>query len=145
MPAQAIYKPEDAMLTDLMAEATQNGKVSPDQWQARYLEGAKALLQANPIQYRSYGPFWWLLKRAFIQGGTLVFGEHLDAEWLEATEYGDPAKNLMATFVYAEYAINHGLIRSSEHAIGYLDGESDFYVLADEDMEALAAAKTLAG
>ena len=143
MPRSPIYKPEGDMLSGLMAEATENGKITPQDWQARYLDGVSALLQANPRQYRSYGPFWWLLKRALIDSGRIKFGQHLDAEWLEATEYGDPAMNLMATFVYGEYAINHGLIYSSEHAIGYLDGEVDTYVLADEDMEALSLSKTL--
>ena len=58
--------------------------------------GCVKMLLASPQQYRSYGPFWWQLKRELLAQGYAQFGEHLDAEWLEHTEYGDPILNLLA-------------------------------------------------
>ena len=125
-----LYKPTVESLESLKKEAFQGGAVSSDEWRAKVASGCVQLLLASPQQYRSYGPFWWQMKRELIAQGYSQFGDHLDAEWLELTEYGDPVLNLLACIVHANWAIEQAFIQD--------DGsEPDIqeYVLIDEDLE----------
>lgn len=135
-----LYKPTVESLEALKKEAFQGGAVSPEEWRAKVASGCVKMLLASPQQYRSYGPFWWQLKRELLAQGDSQFGDHLDAEWLELTEYGDPVLNLLACIVHANWAIEQGLIYSSRHPVAFIqdDGsEPDIqeYVLIDEDLE----------
>ena len=81
-----LYKPTVESLEALKKEAFQGGAVSPEEWRAKVASGCVKMLLASPQQYRSYGPFWWQLKRELLAQGYAQFGEHLDAEWLEHTD-----------------------------------------------------------
>ncbi|MDE7064769.1 MAG: hypothetical protein K2O70_04775 [Desulfovibrionaceae bacterium] len=137
----AISKPSADDLAPLLAEGTKNGTISEDVWRTNLLSGIASLLTKNPLHYRCFGPYWWLVKNMLReQDEGTRFGDNMDAEWKEKMDYGSPTLNLLAAFAYYDMAFNKGLLLSHTHSISYEDGESADYVLIDEDMETQAIA-----
>ena len=140
-----IYKPDTEALRNLKATALKNGSVTPEEWRAKFLKSVATIVTSNPKQYHSYGPYWWLLKRELIADGYGQFGDTVDAEWVEKLDYGDWIYNLLAAWVYAEQAIDLGLIYSERHSIPMVSGDGSAgaeeyieYVLIDEEVDILA-------
>lgn len=138
----AICKPSPEDLAPLLAEGTKNGTIAEAVWRANLLSGIAGLLTRNPLHYRCFGPYWWLLKNMLRESGEGQFGDTMDAEWKEKMDYGSPTLNLLASFAYYETAFDRGLLLSHTHGISFEDGESEDYVLIDEDMETLAIARS---
>ena len=137
----AISKPTIEQLQPLLPEATHNGKVSEKDWREKFVKTFTTQLQKDPKQYRCFGPYWWLFKSILIKYGVEVFGDGLDAEWIENLDYGSDTYNLLASYAYYDRAFDMGLIYSNDHTIGYDDGESGTFTIADEDMETIVLSK----
>jgi hypothetical protein len=132
-----IHKPTMADLTPLVAAATENGKTL-SQWLPGFLAGLRDFLLKNPLRYRGYGPWWWVVKKALLEQGLEDFGTHLDAETVEAFDTGDAAHNVLAAYAYSDYMFELGKMTDSVHSLDFTDGDSREYIVADEDMETLA-------
>ena len=76
-------KPTVPTLDALKPSQLVSGELSREDWRKRMLEGYKGILLGNPIQYRGFGPFWWILKKEMLDAGIADFGDSLDAEWVE--------------------------------------------------------------
>lgn len=132
-----------AAMEALRDEATKNGKVSEDGWADKNVQLTAGLLRGDPLRYRSYGPYWWLVKAAMIRRGIDEFGDFVDGEWFANMDYGNEFHNLLAALLYSNRALDMGLIHSNAHNVELLpageDQEEDVlvYVLADDDMELL--------
>ena len=113
-------KPTVPTLDALKPSQLVSGELSREDWQKRMLEGYKGILLRNPIQYRGFGPFWWILKKEMLDAGIADFGDSLDAEWVERIDYGDPVLNILSAYAYAEYAEEYGLLYSSGHTVEFL-------------------------
>lgn len=133
-----ISKPSAADLAPLLAEATENGKIPEETWRKKLLSSFTGILTRNPLHYRCFGPYWWILKSLLLEQGVTTFGDGMDAEWREKMDYGSSTLNLLAAFAYYDTAFDRGLLLSQVHGISYEDGEADEYVLVDEEMEILA-------
>lgn len=131
----AISKPSADELAPLLAEATENGRVSEDAWRTKLLTSFANMVKKHPLSYRAFGPYWWLLKSMFVECGIVRFGTTIDAEWLEATTYGDDTLNLLAVYAYYSHSFETGLQRSNTHTIPLDDGEALHFVLADDEVE----------
>lgn len=139
----AISKPSADDLAPLLAAGTKNGAISEGVWRANLLSSLAGLLTRNPLHYRCFGPYWWVVKdllREHGEGGQ--FGDSMDAEWRENMDYGSPTLNLLAAFAYYDAAFDKGLLLSNTHGVFYENGESGDYVLIDEDMETLAVSNS---
>lgn len=140
---RAISKPSAAELAPLLAEATENGKVSEKEWQKRLLDSFSAILTKNPLHYRCFGPYWWNFKALLLEQGITAFGDRVDTEWREKMDCGSSTLNLLAAFAYYDTAFDLGLLLSQVHSVSYEDGEAEEYLLIDEDMEILAIERGL--
>ena len=136
-----IIKPTEADLAPLIAEATENQTLT--QWKAKYLSRLEAFFKKNPLRYRSYGPWWWLVKKELIATGNLEFGDDVDAEWIEALDYGRLELNMLAAHGYAEWRFEEGAGHEPLHTLGLEDGETLDYLISDTDMEQLALGQQL--
>lgn len=138
-------KPTVPTLDALKPSQLVSGELSREDWRKRMLEGYKGILLGNPIQYRGFGPFWWILKKEMLDAGIADFGDSLDAEWVERIDYGDPVLNILSAYAYAEYAEEYGLLYSSGHTVEFIGDDdeviNDDYVLADDFMELRAAGR----
>lgn len=92
-------------------------------------------LQAKPLQYREFGPYWWALKKVLNDSGAAL-GEHCDV--LVASEY--VGRSAEETLVMAEafkdiyrarYFVGNNVFTLEPDGV-------EVYQLFDPDMEALA-------
>jgi hypothetical protein len=136
--------PEEELRT-FLAESLAESNITEEEWKPKLLESTKTILTKTPIHYRMYGPYWWNLKKMFIDAGDFTFGEFIDAEWVSIMDYGNVSTNLIAAWVYAESRFGLGLIVESSHRLDDISGsevESIEYVLVDLDMEDLSSKRT---
>ncbi|MBD5642007.1 MAG: hypothetical protein HDQ91_06275 [Desulfovibrio sp.] len=144
-----LYKPDKMELEALRREATQDGKVSEAEWVKKNIELTAGILRRDPLRYRSYGPYWWIVKQSMISHGLDEFGDFVDREWFEQADYGSEFYNLLAGLLYSNAAMDAGLIYSNAHIIHFEpeDPESEHdvfeYVVADDRMESLAIQDTI--
>ncbi len=137
-----IQKPTKDELTPLFLEATEGQ--SGEQWEKRMVDAIAGILRDRPLRYRTYGPYWWVVKRALIDHGVADVGDHIDKEWFEAMDYGDPALNLLAAWAYEDARFASGqMIENPYHVMMQDDGDAIEYACNDEEMEARAAADAL--
>ncbi len=140
-----VYKPGINDLHSLKREATHDGTVSDADWLRKMCGTMAKVLDGDPRSYRSFGPYWWIVKKELLDAGYNQFGDFLDREWLEIMDYGDPVWNLLAGWLYQDHALNNGMIYANGHPIVVTPDEPEgaepedrVYTLADEDMEALS-------
>lgn len=137
-----VYKPSEEDLDDLIEETAER---NPN-WQKDCLDGIARELHEDLARYRSYGPYWWLLKKALLEAGYREFGTFLDAAWYEKLDYGSSAYNLAAAWGYSDWAAENGSLYALRHTYALRDTEMDevfedeiweeaTYVLEDKDME----------
>jgi hypothetical protein len=108
--------------------------VEKEDWIDMILAAIKQMVDNNPMRYRQYGPYWWLIKKALIEREDLSFEDTLDLEWIEALDYGDTALNLMAAFLYGDEKHNLGLLTESFHTMHTPDGSVE-YACNDAEIE----------
>jgi len=125
-----IEKPTKEELDRVIAAAG----LPADEWIAALLSGIRSLLLKSPKRYRGYGPYWWLIKKMFVEAGDLEFGEELDAQWVEALDYGEAKYNLAAAFAYEDARFETMNIMEPVHVM-VEDGDPIEFVSADEEME----------
>ncbi len=107
-------------------------------WVPRYLSGLKAVINKNPLRYREYGPYWWLLKKALIDSGDLTFGDEIDREWFDILSYGSVEMNIAAAIAYEESRdAGQCNIYDERHTLETEEGEPYEYVIADSDIESI--------
>ncbi len=136
-----IVKPTEADLAPLITEALE--KQTLTQWKAKYIAALDRFFKSNPLRYRSYGPWWWLVKKELIANGNFEFGDDLDAEWVEALDYGRLELNLLAAHGYADWRFENGAGHEPLHTLELTGGETIDYLIADTDMEQRAIAKRI--
>lgn len=95
------------------------------------------ILLKDPIRYRYYGAFWWAVKKELIAGNKEWLDDHIDKEWLERTDSGNTATNLMMAWIFSEERMDN-MESPSDTSTIELEGESVEYVLHDPFMEQLA-------
>ena len=128
-----IVKPTEADLAPLITEALELQTLT--QWKAKFVATLSDFLTKNPLRYRSFGPWWWLVKNELIKSGNFEFGEDTDAEWVEALDYGRIELNLLAAHGYAEWRDEEGAAHEQQHTLELTDGEMFDYWIDDKDME----------
>lgn len=122
---------------DIDKALSESGVQSADSdWINKVVSGIGDSLKKDPIRYRSYGPYWWAIKRYLIDLGYEV-GEELEG----AVPMDYPAPY---------YAIAAGIMLSAgrlqahfgDNRYLYLmaDGSQTEYVLEDGEMESIITA-----
>ena len=94
------------------------------------------VLKKEPMQYRFYGAYWWVVKNEMLLAGIDWIDDHIDKEWFDKLDTGDSASNLMAAWLYSEEKINN-LEMPSNLAIMDIKGENVEYNISDIFMEEL--------
>lgn len=137
-----IYKPTEDDLRPLLEQAT--AKQSVDKWMEKFLAGTKRILLANPLRYRGYGPYWWPLKKLYLDRDDHSFGEFVDQQWLATMAYAKPEFTLLAAFAYEEMRTTKNFIDDPYHVLDNPDGsDSVEYASNDPEMEMMAIAAGL--
>lgn len=128
-----IEKPSQSDLQNLI-DLGATGTTEAD-WQETLLGAIREQLVKTPIRYREYGPYWWVVKKMFVDREDFEFGDYIDVEWLQACTYGVEKLNLAAAFLYADARFQYTSIYDSYHQMAGVDGEPIDFISNDEDME----------
>ena len=132
-----IYKPSENDLQPLLDQATANQPV--DQWIEKFLANLKTILLKSPLRYRTYGPYWWPLKKLFIDRDDLSFGDFIDLEWLLTMDLGKPEFNILAAFAYEEVRMAKNFVDDPFHVMETTDGgDAVEFASSDPEMEMMA-------
>lgn len=67
-----IHKPTPEQLGALLDKATKNQTI--EKYRETFLSANKRIIGKDPLRYRSFGPYWWLVKRGFVDGVIFVLG-----------------------------------------------------------------------
>ncbi|MCP5335200.1 MAG: hypothetical protein H7A08_05845 [Oceanospirillaceae bacterium] len=109
--------------------------ITPDrQWALKVIGSIVKLLKQDPLRYRTYGHYWWPLKKLLAQEGH-YFGE--DEGPVLGVLYDDTAHLLVAAIMLSNQRLLNGHAADNIFHIQRADGEVLQYVLEDADMEAL--------
>ncbi len=109
-----------------------------EQWADGFLAGAAGLLKRNPVMYRSFGPFWWPLKR-YLQDGGLNGGEPVEDELFDQVTMGSKSLDIAAAYAYHDWTTSNMSITNTVHIVQSSDGEDVEYQVIDDEFEALIA------
>ena len=132
-----IWKPTAEDLQPRVDEARKSGD-----WAPRYLDGIRKLIQKDPLRYRVFGPYWWLLKKALIDRGDYAFGDEIDLEWFEALDYGNEELNIAAACAYEDGRLDSKLnVYDESHMLEDETGEAYEYVTGDSEVDSMAGAR----
>lgn len=131
----SLYEVEN--LDQVIGIATQNQ--SEEEWIEKGLKGIAGLVSRDPIEYRTFGIYWWPVKAALV-ARNLIAGT-VDAGELEKTDTGELRHNLAGALMFHEHCTNT-FINDNKLTVSNGDGESEEYILVDEELEAMAFAKS---
>lgn len=131
-------KTSDEELRAALAEATDNQEGG--QLAANYIKYLAALIQKDPGQYRSYGPYWWPLKAMLISANSAPgVGVKLEAGTLEHYTHGEPDLTICAAWAYQQVQLDNGHLYTADHLLDMEGGELYEYNIYDSEMEKLIA------
>lgn len=128
------YKLPDASIIE---EALSSDGVIPpyDDWLKKSIEGIASLIKADPLRYRSYGPYWFTIKRLLNDQGHFQ-GDHFEGEL--SGLYEADHLNLAAGMMHSNGRMLEGQKTLNVFTM-QTDSEEFFeYVLEDVDMEGKA-------
>ncbi|GKT06955.1 hypothetical protein [Desulforhabdus sp. TSK] len=109
-------------------------------WSKGFLPLLASHLRKNPVQYRNFGPWWWVVKKAMLDAGFAPFGQDVDAEMLEAMlDPEDPAFSLLLAQIYYEFSLENHFVGQATHTM-VDNGEDVEYTVYDHDAEAFIRA-----
>lgn len=125
----------------IFLEENRNDKTD-EQFVDRFLPGAIASLKNDPKLYRSYGPYWWPLKRLILAFKDYdgFMGNSYDSTLSAAFSYDNDALTVCAAYNFQNMTVESGYMYSNEHQGSTTNGEVVEFVIEDEDMERLILA-----
>jgi hypothetical protein len=123
-----IYSEET--LKQVVAMATESQSVA--QWLDKARKNIATLLIDNPQEYRSFGAFWWPVKKQLIESN-LIAGA-LNAEQFESVTTGDTALDMAGALAYHDYTAG-SMNTGNVFTVNTDDGDTIDYLLDDQEME----------
>ncbi len=103
-----------------------------------YISGVVRALVSSPESYRSFGAYWWALKKRIIARGIDVFGEFVESETLAYYDYESDAMACCAAYVTQSDRANANELFTQTHLLDIGEGETTEYTLEDSEMEKFA-------
>lgn len=130
-----IKRPPFEDFKEVFLDATERANQTPEQFVEKFLSSVKKMLLKDRLRYRGYGPYWWLIKKEFIDRNDMSFGDRLDAEYIEALDYGKSERNIIIAYAYGDVRFESGLMYDPYHTLlDTADNEVEF-CSDDNDME----------
>lgn len=133
MPQPKLKIFSEEQLAPLIEEGAA-GFANRASWVESFLGNVAAQVNRHPLAYRSYGPFWWPLKK-LMQERDLIGGDPVDADEAARISLGDAALDVAAAFAFQERAYAEMTARNATFIVDTEDGDTVEYVLVDDEME----------
>ena len=141
MELNEIDRPESEALEKVLQKEIGNQDRSV--FVSRFLKGTAEILQREPRQYLSYGPYWWPLKRLLISAGYSSFGTEVLDDFADTMSYEKDELTIVACWAYSTTLLENGSIYSAFHVIPTKDGEGFDYELGDDEFEMILFAQNM--
>lgn len=119
-------------LSSLIEEATID--TLPDEWVASFLSGVAGMIAQKPITYRSFGVFWWPLKK-YLQDANFIGGETVDVDLFNQITMGDIVTDLAAAYACHDTSIKSQTSLNTTHTVLDMSGESIDFQVIDNELE----------
>lgn len=126
----------EAELKPIVDEATL--EQTEEQWHEEFLAGVAALVIKTPVLYRSFGPFWWPLKK-YIQDSGLIEGEPVDQTLVDQITMGGKTLDLAAAYAYHESTSKSLTSADTARIVKDKKGNSVEIQVIDDELEAIIA------
>lgn len=128
-----IEKPSVTQVATFLEE--NRGGVNDEVFTQRYIAGVIESLRKDKKLYRSFGGFWWPLKRLILATDNVESGELYDTELDNQFSYANDAVTVCAAFLAQESNLASGYTYSNKHVYYTADNEPVELTLEDEEME----------
>lgn len=114
--------------------------LSESEYIAHTVDQMVQVIKARPTIYRSYGAYWWAVKRIMIEHGVIVFGQTVEIGDIEQFFIeNDEALTLVAAILYQQWIVNNASPDVADHLLPLVDGDDVEYSVIDDEMEFLIA------
>lgn len=139
---QNIARYDATDLAPLVAEARAEagGDFAP-----AFMQSVAKQIKSNPRLYRTFGPYWWVLKRELAKASIGTNGDYVDAETANALDYGSTELNLAACYLAQQKNLETYFLYSNTTMVELISGETVDYVLEDQQLELLIAGGLASG
>lgn len=126
------------LLAELL-ESERNGVDDVD-FVERFIQGTIKTLKSKPLAYRSFGAYWWPIKRLIVNAKVYHndFGDSYDTELNEAFSYDSDAITVCAAFLEQEANISEGNMMATVFNYEDEDGQNISLTVHDDVMEKIA-------
>ena len=93
------------------------GGVDDAEFTDRYLNGVVTALKDNPKLYRSFGIYWWALKRLILKykGEFNGLDDSYDSTLSDAFSFENDALTVCAAYNFQQIALENGYMYSNSH------------------------------
>ena len=124
---------------EALLEDERNG-ASDEEFVERYVQGIIKTLKSNPLLYRSFGAYWWPLKRLIVNAKVYHndFGESYSEEFNKALSLDSDALTVCAIYLEQEDNIATGNTTSTAFNYEAMDGSEIEITIEDDIMEKIA-------
>jgi len=136
-----IQKPDVKAISVFLEE--NRGSLSDAEFVTRYIAGLTQSLQADKRLYRSFGGFWWPLKRILLatsQSDILEMGDSYNTELNQQFSYANDALTVCAAYLTQQENIENGYLYASKHIYATDTHEPIEIVIEDPAIELLILA-----
>jgi hypothetical protein len=131
-----IKKPEVAGIAQFLEE--NRGGLTDIEFTERYLKGVSDSLKNNKKLYRSFGGFWWPLKRLILAYDHSMIdhiGEEFDAELNDMFSYSNDAITVCAAYLTQQVNMETGYMESNKHTYETAGNEPVDLTVDDSEIE----------
>jgi hypothetical protein len=128
-----IKKPDVTLIAKFLED--NRGDTNDAEFAKRYVTGVIASLKVDKKLYRSFGGFWWPLKRMILTIDSNNFGEQYDTELNELFSYSNDALTVCAAFLTQQTNIEQGYLYSNQHRYYTAGQEPIDLTIEDGEME----------
>lgn len=125
--------------------ADNKADLTDEQFTNDYLDSVIEGLKLTPGLYRTYGGYWWPLKRLLMERPSYPdeFGTDVDTELDSAFSYDSAELTIAAAYIEQQANLSDKMMSDTHFVYEAPDGESVEVILEDPDMERLLFAAQL--
>lgn len=132
-----IAIPTREQLLPLMKEATKEKNAA--RFIEDYLDSVDQILAKDTRQFRSYGVYWWPIKKMLVDRGITDYGVNIDAPCMSLVSHLSEAEILCAAYANKMQALDNGTLYSTDHQYDGTLEEPYYFTLADDELENIIA------
>jgi hypothetical protein len=135
MESVKIEKPDATGISQFLED--NRGDTTDQEFVERYIKGVIETLKKNKKLYRSFGGYWWPLKRLIMaQDDSAGVGTEYNTELNDTFSYASDALTVSAAYLIQQSNIEQGYMHANNHTYYTSSQEPIDVMIEDTEMEA---------